>query len=40
MANKFYKEKLFEPILDRLKVKGSPVNLKSDLMLNLGKTLD
>ena len=25
MANKFYKEKLFEPILDRLKVKGSPV---------------
>ena len=25
MANKFYKEKLFEPIIDRLKVKGSPV---------------
>ena len=28
MANKFYKEKLFEPILDRLKVKGSPVKPK------------
>ena len=28
MANKFYKEKLFEPIIDRLKVKGSPVKPK------------
>ena len=37
MANKFYKEKLFEPIIDRLKVKGSPVKPRV-IMKSLGFT--